>query len=80
MKQDTWSPPPPSVVEAHAATLIQVHVGVAEEPFGHAFHVPRNLSGQLGRRHVQVDADLGARSHFRDVETICPAYGSAGQS
>lgn len=59
-----------SAVEAHTCALVQVHVGVTEETLGHAFHVSRDLIGQLGGRHFKVRADLWAEVHLWDVEAI----------
>ena len=60
----------PSAIEAHAGALIQVHVGVTEEPLGHTLHVTGHLVGQLGGRHFQVSADLGAGAHLGDIEAV----------
>lgn len=59
-----------SAVQTHAPALVQVHVGVAEQPPGHAPHVPRDLGGQLGGGHVQVGPHLGAGAHLGDVEAV----------
>lgn len=60
----------PSAIETHVGALIQVHVGVTKETFGHTFHVPRHLIGQLHGRHFQIHANLGAGVNLRDVESI----------
>lgn len=60
----------PSAIETHAGALIQVHVCVTKETFGHTFHVSRYLTGQLGERHFQVHADLRAGVDLRDVKAI----------
>lgn len=60
----------PSAIETHAGALIQVHVGITKETFGHTFHVSRHLIGQLGGRHFQVGADLRAGVNLRDVEAV----------
>lgn len=57
-------------IETHAGALIQVHVGIAEETFGHTFHVSRHLIGQLCDGHFQVCADLGAGVNLWDVEAV----------
>lgn len=59
-----------SAVEAHAGALVEVHVGVAEQTLGHAFHVSRHLIGQLGGGHFQILSDLRAGLHLRDVEAV----------
>lgn len=59
-----------SAIETHAGALIQVHVGVTKETFGHTFHVTRHLSGQLRLRHFQVRADLRAGVNLRDVVAV----------
>ena len=66
---------PPSAVEHHVGTLVQIHVGVAKQTLGHALHVSWDLIGQLCEGHVQVDRHLWAGLHLRDVEAInltCP--------
>lgn len=67
-----WSVP--SAIETHAAALIQVHVGVTEETFGHTLHVPGHLNSQLCRRHFQVRADLRAGVNLWDVESVALSW------
>ena len=69
-----------SAVDAHARALVQVHVGVAEQTLGHALHVPRHLPGELGRRHLQVSADLRAGAHLGDVEAVCLSWTQVNRS
>lgn len=57
-------------IEAHVGALVQVHVGITEKALSHTLHVSRHLTGQLGRSHFQVRADLWAGLHLRDVEAI----------
>lgn len=64
----------PSAIETHAGALVQVHVGVAKEAFGHTFHVSRHLIGQLRGRHFQVHADLGAGFNLWDVESVSLSF------
>lgn len=67
---DVTSRPPASTVETHVGTLVQIHVGVAKETLGHAFHVPGYLIGQFGKGHFQVMCHLGTWLHLRDVKAI----------
>ena len=60
----------PSAVEQHVGALVQIHVGVAKQTFGHALHVPWYLIGQLREGHVQVVRHLRAGLYLRDVEAI----------
>lgn len=62
--------PARSAIKAHVGALVQIHVGIAEQTLGHTLHVPRRLIGQLGGRHLQVHAHLGAGLDLRDVEAV----------
>lgn len=64
----------PSAIETHAGALIQVHVGVTKETFGHTLHVSRHLTGQFRGRHFQVCADLRAGVNLRDVEAVALSW------
>lgn len=64
----------PSVVQRHARTLVQVHVGVAEEALGHTLHLSRILTGQLAQWHGQVACHLRTRLHPGNIESILVAW------
>ena len=59
-----------SAIQTHAGALVQVHVGIAKETFGHTLHVSRHLTGQFSGRHIQVGPNFGAGVDLWDVEAV----------
>lgn len=59
-----------SLVKCHFPALVQVHVGITKEAFGHPIHVPRLLQGQHSQGQVQVFGNFWTQRHRGNVEAV----------